>query len=221
MTIAKVKSYQIKISATEHKIPVVNGVHLHSIQNPIKEAESLVAKYRKVISEKNNILVLGLGFYYHIDLIAKELESYYGNDYSIIVIEPSIQTLRHYESFAIHTPNNISILAGANIEALYRNPLLIKFLLKTPGLIAHPASLKVFYNYFTSFLTYTSSPILKHVNEFINAPDLRGYLIRMNQELELKSAIDLHVNNKSTFNDNLDFCLIAFDKLISFDERTI
>ena len=42
MNLVHIENYEIKTSRTEQKIPVVNGVHLHSIYNPFKEAEALI-----------------------------------------------------------------------------------------------------------------------------------------------------------------------------------
>ncbi|MEI8346869.1 MAG: hypothetical protein WCG27_05350, partial [Pseudomonadota bacterium] len=67
MNTLPVSTFEIKYSKTNHPIPVINGVHLHSVYNPIKEAETFISKQEKILKEKNHILFLGLGFGHHID----------------------------------------------------------------------------------------------------------------------------------------------------------
>ena len=55
----KFESFKVKSSKSGHIIPVVNGVHLHSTYDPIKEAKSMVEKYYKNFKENKNVLVFG------------------------------------------------------------------------------------------------------------------------------------------------------------------
>ena len=60
MSLPNITSYEIKHSRTEQKVPIVNGVHLHSIYNPDKEAESLLNAQIENLKNKNEVLILGL-----------------------------------------------------------------------------------------------------------------------------------------------------------------
>jgi hypothetical protein len=41
------KQYEIKTSRNGLTVPVVNGIHLHSIYNPIKEAEAFATSFKE------------------------------------------------------------------------------------------------------------------------------------------------------------------------------
>ncbi len=54
--IQQICSYEVKDSKTNLKIPVVNGVHLHSVYDPINEAKLFAEKNEKIIYSKKNML---------------------------------------------------------------------------------------------------------------------------------------------------------------------
>ena len=46
---------EFKVSRNGLTVPVVRGVHLHSIYNPMKEAEAFAQGYEDILEEKNHI----------------------------------------------------------------------------------------------------------------------------------------------------------------------
>ena len=87
------KDYSFSVSFSQsksgHKIPIVNGVYLHSAFDPVKEAEALVIENEKNFEKENNILILGLGYGYHVNEIRSKLVLNFGSDYKIYIIEPN------------------------------------------------------------------------------------------------------------------------------------
>lgn len=163
----KVMDYTIKYSKTGVPVPVVNGVHLHSIYNPEKEAEIFVEKNLNIINEKNQLLILGLGFGHHLQQIFKYIEN---NKVikEIIIIEPNQEVFRDYLKLNFYPQNkvtdgakthmnltaNTSIFSGYEIEELYSDFPFIQFLAKRPGVLSHPVSLTLYQDYFKKFLSY-------------------------------------------------------------------
>ena len=68
---------EVKKSKVETPVPVVDGIHLHSIYNPAKEAETFIGKYNENLSKQNSVLVLGLGFGYHVWQLESELRKHH------------------------------------------------------------------------------------------------------------------------------------------------
>ena len=91
MSLPKIQSYEVKNSRTDQKVPVVNGVHLHSIYNPFKEAQALVEKYADQLTHKNEVLILGLGFAYHVNEIINYMTRVHGDNFRIVIVEPNAQ----------------------------------------------------------------------------------------------------------------------------------
>ena len=92
----KVTNYEIKRSKNGFDIPVINGVHLHSAYNPQKEATHFYEKYKDQINANSPILILGLGFGYHIEALFEYLENKQKPE-NIWVLEPSIETVEKYK----------------------------------------------------------------------------------------------------------------------------
>ncbi len=74
-------------SRNGYKIPVINNIPLHSKINPNREA----ASFAKDVKERNKVIVLGLGFGYHlVDLIDQSK--------ILAVIEPDQQLINNYKT---------------------------------------------------------------------------------------------------------------------------
>ncbi|MBY0413323.1 MAG: hypothetical protein K2Q18_04125, partial [Bdellovibrionales bacterium] len=149
-----ISSFEIKTSRTEQKVPVVNGVHLHSIYNPYKEAENLINTHSLSLENKNEVLILGLGFGYHVNYAIEKLTEMYGNNFKVIVIEPSLQVHQECIGLDLLNKKNVLVYSGFTAKELYSDLDLIHFLLRKPAMIAHPASFNLYQAYFKSFLTF-------------------------------------------------------------------
>lgn len=164
-----VMDYTIKYSKASEPVPVVNGVHLHSIYNPQKEAETYLEKYKSIVDEKSHILIFGLGFGYH----WKELNKYIKKQNlktQIIVIEPNINVFKDYLKILnnrdrlnesaqfgqIRISENTICYAGQTAQSLYEDKSFIEFLCNRPGILQHPVSFNLYQDYFKQILKYSA-----------------------------------------------------------------
>lgn len=206
--------YEVKVSKTEHKVPVVNDVHLHSIYNPIKEAAALIEKNKSLIKVKNELLVLGLGFGYHIEEAILLLEKEWGQNYKIIVIEPNEKVYSDYTKYSLINNNNIHIYAAEEIVELYKKKEFVDYLLNKPGIISHPASFNLYESYFKNLLSYKAPRTVSSFSSYITSSRVKECVNDLNPDLDITSAIDekLYTNNTSVKDD--DHFLMAFQEMV-------
>ncbi len=208
MSLPKITSYEVKTSRTEQKVPVVNGVHLHSIYNPFKEAETLVEAQLDSLKNKNEVLILGLGFAYHINAIIEKLTLFHGDDFKIIVIEPNIQVYEDCIAFDLLNKKNVLIYSGFSSTELYSDLDLVHFLLRKPAMIAHPPSFNLYQHYFKGILTFEAPKNIGGIIDFVNSVEIKKYLNRFNQEATLEEVLYNQIPKKSQF-DQTDFLAMA------------
>ncbi len=154
-----VKSYEIKKSKTNHDIPVVNGVHLHSMYDPLKEAKDLICHYEEKLKNNPRAVVLGMGLCYHIKILKKILEKNHGVKGQIIVIDPNEYIFNDY--LKSNKIENVSYLITDRINNIYSDKNFINFLVESPIIIKHSASFNLYHDFYKSFLSY-KAPIFIH-----------------------------------------------------------
>ena len=203
-----ISSYEVKNSRAEQKVPVVNGVHLHSIYNPSKEAENLINSSLDSLKNKNEILILGLGFGYHVNLAIEKLVELHGNQYKIIVIEPNHQVYEDCLSLNLLNKKNVLVYSGFTAQELYRDLDLIHFLLRKPAVIAHPASFNLYQEYFKTFLTFEAPTQLEEISNFINVDEIKNYLVKFESQITFTEAIYNQLPQKLEFS-GMDFLAMA------------
>ncbi len=208
MSLPKITSYEVRTSRTEQKVPVVNGVHLHSIYNPFKEAETLVESQLENLKNKNEVLVLGLGFAYHVNAIIEKLAQYHGDNFKVIVIEPSLQVYDDCIAFDLLNKKNVLIYSGFTSNELYSDLDLVHFLLRKPAMIAHPPSFNLYQYYFKTILTFEAPKSISGIMNFVESPEIKKYLHRFDQETTLEEALYNQVSKQSQF-DEADFLAMA------------
>lgn len=140
-------------------VPVVRGVPLHSLHNPRREAEVFANNHLAHLSKTANVLVLGLGFGYHIEEMSKILRLRH-KDGKILVIEAHQELVRLWQSYQKNTCK-AEVISALSIDELYANKEVCKFLLKKPVVIIHQASFESAKTYYQSFLTRRASSHLK------------------------------------------------------------
>src|SRR5690606_15650196 len=136
--------------------PVINGVHLHSIFNPIKEAEAFAQNHLETIKTKNNFLFLGLGFGYHIDEVIK-LAGNYHQEIGILIIEPNQKLISDYLD-EIGADKQEAIVHYSSLEDYFLDSNLIDFLMLKPAIIKHDPAYDINKDFFTKFLTHKPDP---------------------------------------------------------------
>lgn len=176
-------------------VPVINGIYLHSIYDPEKEAEAFVETFEKQLTHKNHVLILGLGFGYHIKSTCEVLRQKHGK-FHITVLEPNKDLINIVEAHKNFSEDEVTIYELKDNLSLYKNESFIKFLLQKPCLLKHEASFSLSKEKFSSFLTYKSDKRLKNFESQISeatkdllAPDLNSSFLDNVQKIKLQSNI--------------------------------
>ncbi|MGZ3787434.1 MAG: hypothetical protein ACXVLQ_02860 [Bacteriovorax sp.] len=208
MSLPKITSYEVKTSRTGQKVPVVNGVHLHSIYNPDKEAEGLISAQIEALKNKNEVLILGLGFAYHVNAVIEKLSQFHGDNFKIIVIEPNIQVYEDCIAFELLNKKNVLIYSGFNSNELYSDLDLVHFLLKKPAMIAHPPSFNLYQNYFKDILTFEAPKKISSILPFVESAEIKKYLGRFDPESTLENVLYNEIPKQNQF-DQADFLAMA------------
>lgn len=146
-------NYKIEESRTGKQVPVINGVYLHSIYDPEKEAQTLIEKSYESLKTKNYALVFGLGFGYHLNELVKVLKQHH-QYFEVVVIEPNTKLI---EDLLTHRPiddERIQILNIENPAEAYQQEAFVEFLMNKPCVIKHEASFSINKDFYASFLRY-------------------------------------------------------------------
>ncbi len=197
---------EIKKSKHGEYIPVLNGVFLHSAFNPIKEAESFVENHLTTLNQKNNILVLGLGFAYHLDQILHHMNNFH-QQYQVVVVEPNHKILKACEEFNPKNLKRLVILSGLEVKTLYQDANFIRFLMNRPGVIAHPASFNFHSEYFKSLLSFEADQSLSSFQHRL-PNELKAYFQQFNPNMTL-NQIFTQLETKTKLTTTADFMLGA------------
>ena len=170
-------SFEVRNTKSNNLIPVVNDVLLHSAYNPEREAELFAAGQDDILKKNNRILVLGLGFGYHINSLERGLRTLYNNDYHVVVIVPNEQTYRYWsQNFPDQLSSNVEVFNFKEIEQFFSTRNLIDFLSLKPSIVTHFASFNLYENFFKSFLSFKYSSKLADNLKFISNDEFRSYL---------------------------------------------
>ena len=204
---------EIKMSKNDLPIPCINGSHLHSTYNPIKEAEGFIRKNIHIIEDKNTVLVMGLGFAYHIRELIKQMSSFWGRDFKILVIDPSKKINEELQQFLDGPLENTEIICGETVDDLYQNQQLIKFLVNRPGIIAHPASFNLHEDYFRSFMSFRSKKFIESIVPKVKSTEITTYLNQFKSDLSLTEVFH-HIKTKNTPLSETDFFFLSFETLV-------
>lgn len=153
-------------SRSGHIIPIVNGYHVHSVYNPIKEAKTFIeANLAKIAGEKN-FLIFGAGFGYHINELISYLQANQRENFKVYVVEPN-ENLRDYCIKNNSHPDNVKFLLDCEPSEAFQNYEFVNFLSNKPALLTHQASFNLSKDYFEKFLRFKSSrnvqDIIPHV----------------------------------------------------------
>lgn len=206
----EVMEIQIKYSKNKLAVPVVNNTYLHSSFNPIKEAESFIENHLTTLKEKNKILVLGLGFGYHIDQIIHHLNNFHST-YQIVVIEPNKQIVNGVKGFRPELLSKITVLSPSSPEELYESEIFVQFLMSKPGMISHPTSLNLNLDFFNRFLSYKADQSLASVINRLSAANqlyLKKYPLNSNLEDVMQA-----VSEKTSLDSKNDYLVMALKSL--------
>lgn len=214
MQTVNVRSYEIKNARNKEKIPVVNGVHLHSSYDPNKEAATFIERHTDTLKTKNEVLVLGLGFAYHVNEIARILAENHGKKFKIVVIEPNNETYQDCIKEGLLKTQNVIVYTGTEAKDFYAHQDLSQFLLRGPAVIAHPSSFNLYQQFFKSFLAYEAPKAIGKMNTSASPTEIQEYLASCPQESTLDQAAEVAFNKNIKLKE-LDFLLLALRGMTS------
>lgn len=137
-------------SKSKELVPVLRGTPLHSLHNPRREAEVFANNHLAQLSRSPNVLVLGLGFGYHIEEMAKVLRLKHKHC-RIVVVEAHAELVRLWQSYQ-KNPESLEVFTHQSAIALYQDRELCRFLLQKPVVVIHPASFEAAKPFYQSFL---------------------------------------------------------------------
>ena len=205
----EIESFEVKKSKTELPIPVVNGVHIHSAYDPIKEAKKMIKKDLSDFQRKKKVLIFGFGFGYHVREIVSFFNEKKIKDFKIVVIEKNKKLLDNALSFFPNNPEKTKIYCQEEPGKIFMDKDFLDFLIDKPVIFAHPPSFSLYSSYFEKILKYKSPNSLSNLKTFIEDKDLKYYLEKYHDQKDLNELLE-NINSKKSFKDENDFLMSAF-----------
>lgn len=207
---------EFKVSRNGLTVPVVRGVHLHSIYNPMKEAEAFAQGYEDVLQEKNHILVLGLGFGYHIEQLAKILNQNH-NDYKIIIIEPNRDIVHEFFAKRPFEDTNIQVLSPKTVHGLFEDKEFVEFLRTKPAIIKHDTSFTLEKDFYIQLLKFQAPT---HVNKYYHLLNetAQNYFEDFIEEDLTLSDVTEGIKTKYGIRNKFDYALLALEEIANTDQ---
>lgn len=203
----------VKYSKSEQPVPVINGVHLHSIYNPEREASGFVTNQLENLRASKNILVFGLGFGYHIAQIEEKMKTFHPVEYNIFVIEPNVQIVEKWHELApTKFSNHVHIISHTTIKEFYKDVKLVDFMSSKPAVIPHPASFQLNMTFFKDFMSYCYPKSINESIYFVESESFRNYLSSENKD-ESTEEFFQRVRGKS-FLQSYDFLSLALAEMV-------
>jgi hypothetical protein len=183
-------------------VPVINGCYLHSRFNPLKEAEEFATKNFSKIKDKKNIIVMGLGFGYHVNELIKQIQLQGITDYKVLVVEPNKKLVDKFnEIFSFDDPN-VSIINHENVEDFFFDDTLLDFFGLKPAMLSHRPSFNLNTEFFTKFLSYKAPKEIGLYAKTIEDENVREYFENQTGSLEdiINETSRAHkIENKNDF----------------------
>jgi hypothetical protein len=211
------KCINIETSKTGLKIPQIDNIYLHSTLDPIKEAEAFAKTQIKRIEHANNVIILGLGFGYHVKELQK-LATASNLKIKFAVIEPNTELVDLYLQQIDSTPN-FDIISNQDVVALYQERSFFEILKHKPIIISHNNSFNANKNFFTSLLSYRASQQVLDYADRVEDQNFKTYLQSVAGESDtIENILDrITQSRKISTNDKL---LLAFSQITGRQSRT-
>lgn len=196
---------EITISRSGHPVPQIGETFLHSVYNPVKEANSFADAQLELIKKKPNILVLGLGFGYHIQEIINLQKLFYQN-HKIVVVEPNAKLVAAFKEQNLF---QVEIFTYATVKEYFEDIKFANYLTQKPTIIKHDPSFNTSKDFYVSFLTYRAPKTIKSFYHLLN-PISKSLITDNNNTIEealMSVSEEQHIESKS------DFLLFALDSI--------
>ena len=177
-------SFKVMVGRRERPVPLVNGIYLHSLYDPIKEADSFVRDNREKMLQKNYFLVLGLGFGYHVNRLISELKNRCADSWGVAVVEPNAKVFKECKKRGLVVEEKqFSIFQGMDVEALYAEKELVDFMRLKPIVLTHEASYNLYLEYYKAFLNYRASTRAGEIGLKVDNEKMRRCLLEHDDDI--------------------------------------
>jgi hypothetical protein len=198
------------MSKSNHPIPVIDSIHLHSIYSPLREADTFTKSNEKKIDENNKLIIFGLGFGYHISALEQRLKSHY-DDYEIIVIEPNSDLVTLWKEYKPTTfSTRVRIVNYSNLKSFFEDRLLIDFMVSKPSIISHTPSFQLNEEFFRQFMGYSYPSSSRSSSHFVHNSDYKNYLDEKDHQTTEELVKDI---NKKKRLGKWDFLTLAINQI--------
>lgn len=209
--------YELQPARNGLTVPVINGVYLHSIYNPSKEAIAFGQANEKNLTHKNKVLILGLGFGYHVEEIAKILNRNH-KSYEIVILEPNEKLVNDFITTRNFEDKNIKIICAQKVRDLFEDWNFINFLMSKPCIIKHDTSFILEKNFFTGFLAYQAPKDILNYRRLLSPASQE--LFNENTQRDLTSHIQA-IKDTGKIQGKSQYMLLAFDKISKINTQGI
>ncbi len=173
----------IENSKVSLPIPVINGCYLHSRFNPLKEAEEFAEENFKKVASKSHIIILGLGFGYHVNELVKKI-TLLTTKYKILIVEPNQNLVTKFNDIFSFDDPNISIVCEESVEDFFFNESLLTFFRNKPAVLIHKPSFNLNKDFYTRFLSFKAPKEVGLYAKKLNTDELHDYFIGNTGSLE-------------------------------------
>lgn len=204
------KTYELKESRNGDIIPVIDGVHLHSIYDPQKEALNFVECNLAGIESNTNFIILGLGFGYHIQALINHLDSIKVKNYSIVVIEENTQLTQDFINSREFSSSKVSIYNPKTIDILFEDFNFISFLKTRPSILKHDLSFEINEDFYKMLLTYKAPTSFSKFQHLLSDEAQKMYFSSLEESLNERLNI---IKTQTGATHREDFALLAIDSL--------
>lgn len=207
---------EFKVSRNGLTVPVINGIHLHSIYNPVKEAEAFAEGHQEVLTKKENVLVLGLGFGYHIEQLARQLNHNH-NEYRIIVIEPNRDLVTEFFEKRPFEDRNIQVISPRTVQGLFEDEEFVEYLRTKPAIIKHDTSFSLERDFYVGLLKYQAPT---HINKYYHLLNdtAQGYFQDFIEEDVTLDQITEDIKTKHGIKNKFDYAMLALEEIVNSQE---
>jgi hypothetical protein len=153
---------EIVQSKSGHPVPKYKDILIHSQFDPEKEAMIFLSAYESIISSQSILIVMGYGFGYHVEALAKMIKD---KEKYIFVIEPDISLFKKSLMFRDISSfiDDVTFIVGYPIEKLFETPGFYKLLTVARHPIGFKPAVSLNQDYFIEFVTRRSSNLTKHL----------------------------------------------------------
>lgn len=212
--------YELQTSRNGLPVPVINGIYLHSIYNPVKEAQALIQNFENSLKNKNVVLVLGLGFGYHIEEAFKVLQSNH-ESFQIIVLESNSELVNDFIAHNQDLDERIQIISTESAAQLFESWDFVQFLMAKPCIIKHDASFTLQKKYFTDFLAHQASKKTRTFSNLLNVhaqdslKNTENILAR--EDANTLGDIVEGIKARGSMRSKSDYLFMAFNEIVNSD----